>query len=108
VLFTAQHAQLVVMCLQPGEEIGDEVHLKVDQFFRIEQGKAKFVFNEKEEHLVHDGDAVVVTAGDVPQRGEYVEDGYAEALYDLLSAEPPGRDSAQEAEAEAAELVEHH
>jgi mannose-6-phosphate isomerase-like protein (cupin superfamily) len=66
VLFTAQHAQLVVMCLQPGEEIGDEVHLKVDQFFRIEQGKAKFVFNEKEEHLVHDGDAVVVTAGDVP------------------------------------------
>ena len=63
VLFTAQHAQLVVMCSQPGEEIGDEVHQKVDQFFRIEQGKAKFVFNEKEEHLVHDGDAVVVPAG---------------------------------------------
>jgi len=38
VLFTAQHAQLVVMCLQPGEEIGDEVHPKVDQFFRIERG----------------------------------------------------------------------
>src|ERR1700688_4087731 len=63
VLFTAQHAQLVVMCLQPGEEIGDEVHPKGDQFFRIEQGKANFVFNEKEEHLVHDGDAVVVPAG---------------------------------------------
>jgi mannose-6-phosphate isomerase-like protein (cupin superfamily) len=40
VLFTAQHAQLVVMCLQPSEEIGDEVHPKVDQFFRIEQGNA--------------------------------------------------------------------
>jgi hypothetical protein len=26
VLFTAKHAQLVVMCLRPGEEIGDEVH----------------------------------------------------------------------------------
>jgi hypothetical protein len=24
VLFTAQHSQLVVMCLRPGEEIGDE------------------------------------------------------------------------------------
>lgn len=24
VLFTGKHAQLVVMCLQPGEEIGDE------------------------------------------------------------------------------------
>jgi len=38
VLFTAQHAQLVVMCLRPGEEIGDEVHSNVDQFFRIERG----------------------------------------------------------------------
>jgi len=31
VLFTAQHAQLVVMCLRPGEEIGDEVHSNVDR-----------------------------------------------------------------------------
>src|SRR5512140_449809 len=63
VLFTATHSQLVVMCLQPGEEIGDEVHPKVDQFIRIEQGEAKFVFNEKEERTVHDGDAIVVPAG---------------------------------------------
>ena len=45
VLFTAQHAQLVVMCLRPGEEIGDEVDPNIDQFFRIERGEAKFVFN---------------------------------------------------------------
>jgi mannose-6-phosphate isomerase-like protein (cupin superfamily) len=50
------------MCLQPGEEIGDEVHPNVDQFFRIEQGEAKFVLNENEEHLVREGDAVVVPA----------------------------------------------
>ncbi len=62
VLFTGEHAQLVVMCLQPGEEIGDEVHVDVDQFFRIEHGEARFVFDEKEERLVHAGDAVVVTA----------------------------------------------
>jgi mannose-6-phosphate isomerase-like protein (cupin superfamily) len=62
VLFTAKHAQLVVMCLQPGEEIGDEVHNDVDQFFRIERGEARFVFDEKEERLVHDGDGVVVPA----------------------------------------------
>ena len=59
VLFTAQHSQLVVMCLRPGEEIGDEVHPKVDQFFRIEQGEAKFVFDEKKERQARDGDAVV-------------------------------------------------
>ena len=63
VLFTAKHAQLVVMCLQPGEQIGTEVHPNVDQFFRIERGEAKFVFNETEEHLVRDADAVVVPAG---------------------------------------------
>ncbi len=63
VLFTGKHSQLVVMCLQPSEEIGNEVHPDVDQFFRIEEGKAKFVFNNKEEHIVGDGDAVVVPAG---------------------------------------------
>jgi mannose-6-phosphate isomerase-like protein (cupin superfamily) len=63
VLFTGTHCQLVVMCLQPGEEIGNEVHPAADQFFRIEQGEARFVFNGTEEHLVQDGDAVVVPAG---------------------------------------------
>ena len=63
VLFTGKHAQLVVMCLQPGEEIGNEVHPKVDQFFRIEQGQATFVFDGKEKHLAKNGDAVIVPAG---------------------------------------------
>ena len=63
VLFTGKHAQLVVMCLGPGEDIGDEVHQNVDQFFRIEQGEAKFVFNEGQEHAVPEGGVVVVPAG---------------------------------------------
>jgi mannose-6-phosphate isomerase-like protein (cupin superfamily) len=63
VLFTGKHSQLVIMCLQPDEEIGKEMHANVDQFFRIENGNAKFIFGEKEEHLVGDGDAVVVPAG---------------------------------------------
>ncbi|HQE94080.1 MAG TPA: cupin domain-containing protein [Anaerolineae bacterium] len=63
VLFTGKHLQLVVMCLPPEEEIGNEVHEDVDQFFRIEKGSAKFVINNTEEHLVSAGDAVVVPAG---------------------------------------------
>ena len=63
VLFTGKHAQLVVMCLQPGEEIGNEVHDHVDQFFRIEEGEAVFIFNGKETHIVKDADAVIVPAG---------------------------------------------
>lgn len=63
VLFTSKHMQLVVMSLKPKEEIGNEVHQHVDQFFRIETGEAKFVFNGKEEHVVGEGDAVIVPAG---------------------------------------------
>lgn len=63
VLFTGKNAQLVVMCLRKGEDIGNEVHPKVDQFFRIEQGEAKFVFNGKEERTAKNGDAVIVPAG---------------------------------------------
>jgi len=63
VLFTGKYCQLVVMCLQPGEEIGNEVHPNVDQFFRIEQGEAKFVLNGKEEHIVRKDEAAIIPAG---------------------------------------------
>lgn len=63
VLYTAEHVQLVVMCLQPGEDIGGEIHPNVDQFFRVERGQATFVFDRKEERHVHEGDGVIVPAG---------------------------------------------
>lgn len=62
VLFTAEHCQLVLMSLQAGEDIGVEVHDDVDQFFRIEHGEARFIFEGMGERLAHDGDAVVVPA----------------------------------------------
>ncbi len=63
VIYTGQHMQLVLMCLQPGEEIGNEVHDNVDQFFRVEQGTAKFVINGSEEHLVRANEAAIIPAG---------------------------------------------
>jgi len=82
VIFTGKHAQLVLMSLKPKEEIGNEVHKKVDQFFRIESGEAKFVLNQKnqgvfrvlgnaknfrhngrENHIAKNGDAVIIPAG---------------------------------------------
>lgn len=62
VLYTGQHLQLVAMSLAPGEEIGTEVHDHVDQFFRIEEGKARFIFGRRKV-LAKAGDAVVVPAG---------------------------------------------
>lgn len=62
VLFTGQHAQLVVMSLKPEEEIGMEVHDRVDQFFRIEEGEAKIIMNG-EESILTSGFAAIVPAG---------------------------------------------
>jgi mannose-6-phosphate isomerase-like protein (cupin superfamily) len=108
VLFTGRHEQLVVMCLRPGEEIGDEVHPNVDQFFRIEKGEAKFVFNEKDEHKVRDGDAVVVPAGtfhNVINMSKTLE----LKLYTIYSPpnHPDGTVHKTKADAEVAEAVPH-
>ena len=62
VLYTGKYAQLVVMSLKPGEQIGKEIHPSVDQFFRIDQGQAK-VMIDGEEFQVSDGFAIIVPAG---------------------------------------------
>lgn len=62
VIFTGPYSQLVLMCLQPNEEIGLETHTDHDQFFRFEKGNGKVLING-EEHLVSDGSAAVVPAG---------------------------------------------
>jgi mannose-6-phosphate isomerase-like protein (cupin superfamily) len=62
VLYTGKNSQLVLMSLQPNEEIGLETHPDNDQFFRFEQGQGKVVIDGNE-YEVKDGDAVVVPAG---------------------------------------------
>lgn len=62
VLYTANHMQLVLMCLKPGEEIGEEVHAENDQFLRFESGTGSVVIDGNE-YLVSDGSAVIVPAG---------------------------------------------
>lgn len=62
VLFTGEYSQLVVMTLQPGEEIGSEVHDDIDQFFRVESGVAKVVIDGDETTIGPDF-AVIVPAG---------------------------------------------
>jgi len=62
VLYTAKHSQLVLMNLKPGEEIGMEVHLDNDQFFRVDAGKGKVVIDGNE-YEIQDGFAIVIPAG---------------------------------------------
>lgn len=62
VLYTGKHMQLVLMTLQPGEEIGEEVHPDRDQFFRIEEGEGAIDIDGRE-NRVEDDFAVIVPAG---------------------------------------------
>ncbi len=62
VLYTGEHLQLVVMTLQPGDEIGMEVHEDRDQFFRFEEGSG-IVSIDGKDNPVHDDFAVIVPAG---------------------------------------------
>jgi mannose-6-phosphate isomerase-like protein (cupin superfamily) len=109
VLYTGKHAQLVLMCLQPGEEIGNEVHANVDQFFRIEVGAAKFVFNGKEEHTAKAGDAVIVPAGTYHNVINALKTKQLK-LYTLYSPpnHPDGTIHKTKAEADAAEEEHRH
>ena len=62
VLYTGENSQLVVMSIEPGDEIGAEVH-ELDQFIRIESGSGKAILNETEEYEISDDWAVIVPAG---------------------------------------------
>jgi mannose-6-phosphate isomerase-like protein (cupin superfamily) len=62
VLYTGKHSQLVLMSLGPSEEIGEEVHQTVDQFFRFEKGEG-IVSIDGVNNEVTDGDAVIIPAG---------------------------------------------
>jgi mannose-6-phosphate isomerase-like protein (cupin superfamily) len=108
VIFTGGHLQLVIMCLQPGEEIGKEVHGSVDQFFRIEEGQAKFVLNDSEVHFIHANEAAVIPAGTY-HNVINASDDRPLRLYTIYSPpnHPEGTIHRDKAEAEAAEAHEH-
>ncbi|MBE0671034.1 MAG: cupin domain-containing protein [Anaerolineales bacterium] len=61
VLYTAGNVQLVVMSLNPREEIGIELH-ELDQFFRVEEGTGEALL-EGVRTVISAGFAVLVPAG---------------------------------------------
>lgn len=62
VVYTGQHSQLVLMSLNPNEDIGFEVHDGTDQFFRFEKGEGKVIIDGTE-YAVGAGDVIIVPAG---------------------------------------------
>lgn len=107
VIFTAQHSQLVLMTLKPGEEIGSEHHDDRDQFVRVEAGQGEVVLNGERSRIV-DGSAVVVPAG---VEHNFINTSHSDPLrlYTLYTPpeHPDGTIHRTKAEADAYER-EHH
>lgn len=101
VLYTAKNSQLVLMNIQPGDEIGEETH-DLDQFLRIEQGKAKVILDGVE-HEIEDDFAVVVPAG---TKHNFINIGETELkLYSIYS--PPEHKDGIVEPTKADEFEEH-
>lgn len=67
-LWTGKHLQVTLMSINPGEDIGLEIHPTVDQFLRIEQGQGIVKMGKAKNQLnfqrkVFDDSAIMVPAG---------------------------------------------
>lgn len=67
-LWTGEKLQVTVMTIQPGDDIGLEQHVGIDQFIRIESGQGTCKMGPTEDNLdfteeVYDDDAIFVPAG---------------------------------------------
>ena len=101
VVYTSHYTQLVLMSLKPGVEIGNEIH-GLDQFIRVESGKAKIILNNGEsEHEMTDNWAVIIPAGTFHN---IINTGDTELkLYTLYSPPDHLKDTVQPTKADEAE-----
>lgn len=62
VIYTGKYSQLVLMRLQPHEEIGLETHHNTDQFFRCEKGEGTCIIDGNK-YDISDGFGIIIPAG---------------------------------------------
>jgi mannose-6-phosphate isomerase-like protein (cupin superfamily) len=107
VLNTTKMSQLVVMSLEVGDEIGLETHSDIDQFIRIEQGRAEVVL-DGEKTTIEDNFAVVIPAG---TEHNIINTGKDKLkLYTIYTPaeHPEGTIHKNKAEADEYEATHHH
>jgi mannose-6-phosphate isomerase-like protein (cupin superfamily) len=107
VLFTTERSQLVLMTIQPGDEIGEEVHEGIDQVLAFVEGEGDAVI-EGERRPVRQGSVVVVPGG---TRHNFVTTGSSPLkLYTVYTPpeHPDGTVHHTKAEADEYEREHHH
>ena len=66
-IWTGDNLQVTVMTIQPGDDIGLEIHEGIDQFLRIEQGTGLCEMGPKEDELTFEKEVKADDAIFVPQ-----------------------------------------
>jgi mannose-6-phosphate isomerase-like protein (cupin superfamily) len=100
-ILTNRHSQVVLMCVQPGDDIGEETH-DVDQVLVFVEGRGE-AYLDGEKSIVEEGSLVAVPAGTLHN---FINTGNGPLkLYTIYSPpeEAPGTVHHTKAEAEAAE-----
>jgi mannose-6-phosphate isomerase-like protein (cupin superfamily) len=106
VLATGPHAQVVVMCIPSGGEIGDEVHDGVDQVLVFVEGQGEAILDGVRSTVGPDR-LVLVPAG---TRHNFLNTGSTDLRLYTIYTPPehaPGTIHRTKAEADAAEGAEH-
>ena len=111
-LWTGSHLQLTVMSIEPGGEIGLEVHPDRDQFLRVEAGTGRVRMGPKRDRLTFERDVTADWVILVPAGSWHnVVNTGAEPLklYSLYAPpeHPAGTVHLTQQDAEAAEAAEH-
>jgi len=104
VLYTGKKLQLVLMAIAPGEDIGEEVHPNVDQFFRVEEGEGELWIDGVASRVKAD-DAFIVPAG---ARHNVVNKGDGPLKLYTIYAPPEHRDGIVRATKAEAQALEAH
>ena len=102
VLWTGKHTQLVIMTIQPGDEIGQEVHEENDQILSFVSGVGKAVISGRSKP-VKAGDVVVVPAG---KKHNFLNDGPNPLVLYTVYGPPDHADGAVHATKEEADRLE--
>lgn len=103
VLYTGKNAQLVLMSIPAGGEIGQEVH-QLDQFLRVEAGEGKAIMDGVET-AIGAGFAILVPAG---AQHNIVNTGREPMKIYTVYAPPAHQDGVVRATKEEAETREEH
>lgn len=104
VLYTGKNLQLVVMSIEPGGEIGEEVHNDRDQFFRVEKGRGEAIIDGHQSKIKSDN-AIIVPAG---ARHNLINTGDKPLRLYTLYAPPEHRDGTVRATKADADASKEH